>query len=344
MSVPAESRESAPFPVIARGLKPPAAAAPPRDILIVKPSSLGDVVHALPAVALVKRRWPEARLRWLINPEWAPLLEGNPNVHEAILFPRGEFRGMAGMARIPAWAKTMRREQRADLALDFQGLLRSALIARLCCRGDIVGLSDAREGARFLYHRVADVRGIAHAVDRYLALVTCLGIGISQPLEWPLPTGNPPEGFSIEAPFILLHPFSRGVGKSLSVADTLDFCRTVTPWPVILAGRTSETVPRLGHVTDLLNRTTLSELIWLLRRAAFVVSVDSGPMHIAAALTPRLISLHTWSDPAKVGPYCPEAWIWKDGALFQVKDLGNRKARRPAATIAEVGSFVSSIM
>jgi len=338
MSVPARTKESAPLQI------PPMAAADPRDILVIKPSSLGDVVHALPAVALVKKRWPEARLRWLINPEWAPLLEGNPNVHETVLFPRGEFRGLAGMARIPAWAKAMRREQRADLALDFQGLLRSALIARLCCRREIVGLSDAREGARFFYHRAADVREIAHAVDRYLALVTSLGIEVSQPLEWALPPGNPPVGFSVEAPFILLHPFSRGAGKSLSVADTLDFCRAVAPWPVVLAGRASEAVPRLSHVTDLLNRTTLSELIWLLRRAAFVVSVDSGPMHIAAALTPRLISLHTWSDPGKVGPYRPEAWVWKDGALFQVKDLGNQAARRPAATIAEVGRFLGAIM
>jgi heptosyltransferase I len=344
MSVPARSEESAPFPASARSEVLPMASPNPRDILVIKPSSLGDVVHALPAVALVKQHWPDARLRWLINPEWAPLLEGNPNVHEIVLFPRAEFRGLAGMARIPAWAKKMHREQRADLALDFQGLLRSALIARLCCRGDIVGLSDAREGARFLYRRAADVGGIAHAVDRYLALVAFLGIEISQPLQWPLPAGKPPEGFSSEAPFILLHPFSRGAGKSLSVADTLDFCRAIAPWPVVLAGRTSETVPPLAHVTDLLNRTTLSELIWLLRRAAFVVSVDSGPMHIAAALSPRLISLHTWSDPRKVGPYCPEAWVWKDGALFQVKDLGNRDARRPAATIADVGRFLASIV
>ena len=344
MSIPAGSKESAPFPAIARGVNPPMAASYPRDILVIKPSSLGDVVHTLPAVALLKKYWPEARLRWLVNPEWAPLLEGNPDVFETVLFPRGEFRGLAGLTGIPAWAKMMRREQRADLTLDFQGLLRSALIARLCCRGEIVGLSDAREGARFLYHRSADVRGIAHAVDRYLALVTRLGIEITNPLEWPLPAGAPPEGFSFEAPFILLHPFSRGAGKSLSVRDTQDFCRAVAPWPVVLAGRTAESFPQLAHVTDLLNCTTLSELVWLLRRAAFVVSVDSGPMHIAAALTSRLISLHTWSDPGKVGPYRPEAWIWKDGALFQVKDLGDREARRPAATITDVGRFLGAIL
>lgn len=70
-----------------------------------------------------------------------------------------------------------------------------------------------------------------------------------------------------------------------------------------------------------LNRTSMSELIWLIRQARFVVSVDSGPMHIAAALTPHLLSLHTWSDPALVGPYRPEAWVWKDRTLFQVHEL-----------------------
>jgi heptosyltransferase-1 len=343
MSVPVGSKDGTPATAMARGANPPASAVSPRDILVIKTSSLGDVVHTLPAVALIKKHWPEARLRWLITPEWAPLLEGNTHVDEVVLFPRGEFRGLAGVARIPAWAMAMRRGQRADLALDFQGLLRSALIARLCCRGEIVGLSDAREGARFLYRHTADVRGITHAVDRYLALVAHLGIEVSRPLEWPLPAGSPPEGFSVAAPFVLLHPFSRGAGKSLSMADTLDFCRAVAPLPVVMAGRTSETVPPLAHVTDLLNRTTLSELIWLLRRAAFVVSVDSGPMHIAAALTERLISLHTWSDPGKVGPYRPEAWIWKNGELFQMKELGNPEARRPAATIGEVGRFAGTI-
>ena len=89
---------------------------------------------------------------------------------------------------------------------------------------------------------------------------------------------------------------------------------------------------------DLLNRTTLPELIWLLRRASYVVSVDSGPMHIASAITPLLVSIHTWSDPAKVGPYHPDAWIWKDGALFQRKTPATRE---PAADIHALAAFVA---
>ena len=315
----------------------------PAEILIIKPSSLGDVVHTLPAVALVKKQWPSAHLRWLINPEWAPLLDGNPHVDEVVLFPRGEFRGVAGWAKIPAWAKEV-AAKKAELVLDFQGLLRSALIGRLCRSGELVGLSDAREGARFLYDRVADVRGVNHAVDRYLELVSVLGIDPAPPLEWPLPQGSVPAGFAAAAPFVLLHPFSRGAGKSLTPADVATFCRALAPVEVVLAGHCNEQAPPLDNVTKRLNRTTLPELIWLIRKAAFVVSVDSGPMHIAAALTPRLLSIHTWSDPRKVGPYQPEAWVWKDRALFQMKDLAAPQSHQPAPGIAEVARFVSAML
>ncbi len=314
----------------------------PRNIFVIKPSSLGDVVHTLPAVALVKRHWPTARLSWLINPEWAPLLEGNLHIDEVVLFPRRELRGASGLLRIVPWARGLRGRVRADLVLDFQGLLRSALIAKLCCAegGRIVGLSDAREGARLFYDQAAPVGDIDHAVARYLALVATLGIDVTRPPEWPLPPGSAPEGFNESEPFVLLHPFSRGAGKSLTPEDVAVFCQEIAPRRVVLAGRTDQQVSGLENVTDLLNRTTIPELIWLIRRAAFVASVDSGPMHIAAALTPRLLSIHTWSDPRKVGPYQPEAWVWKDSALYQMKDLASSNQHRPAATIAEVARHV----
>lgn len=290
----------------------------PAEILVLKPSSLGDVVHTLPAVALVKRHWPDAHLRWLINPEWAPLLENNPYVDEVILFPRREFRGLRGALRIAPWARQIREQHPSDLILDFQGLLRSALIARLCRAPDgrIVGLSDAREGARFFYDRTVDVSRHTHAVERYLALVSALGIPVPGELEWPLPEGSRvaiPDGG-----YILLHPFSRGAGKSLSVEDVVTFCKALAPLRVVIAGRSDHTLPVIPNAHNLLNQTSISELIWLVRNARGVVSVDSGPMHIAAALTDRLVSIHTWSDPHKVGPYRPGAWVWKAGTLQQM--------------------------
>lgn len=325
----------------------------PREIAVIKPSSLGDVVHTLPAVALLKRRWPQSKIRWVINAEWAPLLEKNPHVEEALIFPRGDFHGIAGWSKIPPWARRLRQRVQADVVLDFQGLLRSALIARLC-RGEgstVFGLSDAREGARLFYDRIVEVPPSAHAVDRYLTLAReALGNAAGSPgtapagaveaLEWPLPSGRWPPTCLVQTPFILMHPFARGEGKSLPKRDLIELCHALAPTRIVLVGRSNAAIPPLPHVIDMLNLTSLLELIALIRKAAFVVSVDSGPMHIAAALTTKLLAIHTWSDPEQVGPYSREAWIWKDGALFHRGD----SARVSAPDIRAISDFLHEQM
>ncbi|MDB6152241.1 MAG: hypothetical protein JWL90_694 [Chthoniobacteraceae bacterium] len=314
---------------------------PPASIFVIKPSSLGDVVHTLPAVALLKKHWPQSRIRWLVNPEWAPLLAANPDIDEVVLFPRSQFRGLKGLKKIVPWARAIRATHRSELVLDFQGLLRSALITRLCraVRGRIIGLSDAREGARFFYDQVADVGGKPHAVDRYLRLAAFLGIDTAgSELQWRLPPGVPPKD-PPKPGYLLLHPFSRGAGKSLSPKEVSEFCRAMAPVRVVVAGRADESVAAADNVINLLNATTLEELIWLIRNAGFVVSVDSGPMHIAAAITARLVSIHTWSDPQKVGPYSPDAWVWKEGRLFQQK---KPEAARMMPDLAQLAVFLKA--
>jgi ADP-heptose:LPS heptosyltransferase len=293
----------------------------PRSILIIKPSSLGDVVHTLPAVARVRRRWPEAKIRWLVNPEWAPVLNGNPDIDEVIEFPRSQFRGLIGWTRLPGWIRGLRERVQPDLTLDFQGLLRSALIAR-GVGGGSWGTSDSREFARFFHRHVVKVPPRSepvHAVTRYLALVTALGCDISEPPEWRLPAGTQPA--DCPADFILLHPFSRGEGKSLTADETAAICRELAPKTIVIAGRADIALSPLPNVVNLLNKTTLPELCWMLRRAKFTISVDSGPMHIAAAISANLLSIHTWSDPRKVGPFTPGAWIWKDGKIGRMSDF-----------------------
>ena len=283
---------------------------------------MGDVVHTLPAVALLKRKWPAAKLRWLVNPEWAPLLEGNPDVDEVIKFPRRELGGVTAFPKQIRWLRSTAAAFQSDLVLDFQGLLRSAIIGRACRTrgGAFLGLSDAREGARYFYDRVIQTGTEEHAVERYLRIAGGLGIDTAGPLDWRLPEGTRPEGFTLEEPFVLFHPFSRGAGKSLSEEDVEAFCKALR-FPVVLAGQAQVRVAPPQNGLNLLNQTTIPELIWLIRRARFVVSVDSGPMHIAAALTPHLLSIHTWSNPRLVGPCRPEAWVWKDRTVTEVRQL-----------------------
>ena len=112
---------------------------------------------------------PDAEITWVINPEFAPLLRGNPDVNHVHFFPRGEFRGLGVPQSLLPWLKKT-RTIRPDLALDFQGLLRSALIAKISGAKEVYGMSDAREGSRWLYDRVAKVNRRGHAVNRYLKL------------------------------------------------------------------------------------------------------------------------------------------------------------------------------
>lgn len=291
-----------------------------RSLLIIKPSSLGDVVHTLPSVALLRAAYPNARITWVINPEWAPLLRGNNCVTHIHIFPRGELGGLGMATRLLPWMRQTGRLQ-PDVALDFQGLLRSALIGRTSHPRAFYGMDDAREGARRFYDHIAPVDRNAHAVERYLSLVESFGVPITRPLRFPLPTGDPILRFDDDEPFVLLHPFARGSRKSLSDLAVEEFCRALAPYRVVLAGRAKRELPVADNCVNLLNHTSLLQLVWLLRHARFTVSVDSGPMHIAAALSDRLISIHTWSDPRKVGPYNENAWVWQNGDLTRVRDL-----------------------
>lgn len=316
----------------------PAASASIRHLLILKPSSLGDVVHTLPSAAALRTAHPHARMTWMINPEWAPLLEGNPDINDILIFPRAHFRGVAGWIRFLRWRTNLRRQYSPDLVLDFQGLLRSSLIARAFPGAPICGLSDAREGARFLQTKTVPLKPGLHAVERYLALAAAAGGMPPAPLRFPLPEGSPPAATLPRAPWILLHPFSRGPGKSLAPDAISAFC-SEAGMPVIVAGRggTPSDIP--PNAINLLNKTTLHELIWLLRHAAFTVSVDSGPMHLAAAVTDNLLGIHAWSDPCLVGPYRPEAHVWKGGKFFSALDPASSSAGQRLPTPAEAADI-----
>jgi heptosyltransferase-1 len=273
---------------------------------------------------LLRDAYPGAEITWIINPEFAPLLRGNPDVNHVHLFPRGEFRGLGAPKSLLPWLKKT-REIRPDLALDFQGLLRSALIAKISGAKEIYGMSDAREGSRWFYDRVAKVNRRGHALNRYLKLAECAGATISEWLRCPIPSGDPLPRFEEYPPFVLLHPFARGDGKSLSNAVIEEFCHALAPTRVVVVGQSRRNIDAPANCVDLTNQTSLLQLIRLIRSARFIVSVDSGPMHIAAAVNDRLLSIHTWTDPRRVGPYNPNAWVWKHGQLLRASELGTER-------------------
>jgi len=297
----------------------------PGRVLIVKPGSLGDIVHALPAVAWLKATWPDVEISWLVDSRWRSLLENYPGIDRLVEFPRTRFRGPAGWCGFVAWLRGL-RDLQPGLAIDLQGLLRSAIMGKAAAPGRLLGGSDAREGAGWFYQTVAEVDRQAHAVERYRKIVAAAGVNTRTEPEIDFPATALPDGFDPSEPFLLLHPFSRGKGKSLASGQVTELVRLLTPIRVVLVGQLpSEMTPPVGG-ENWFNRTTLPELLALCRAAACVISVDSGPAHLAAAVSERLLALHTWTDPARVGPWGGMAEVWRGGQICRCQ---------PGATYAE---------
>lgn len=319
-----------------------------KSVLVVKPSSLGDIVHTLPAARLIKRAHPHLKLRWIANSEWTPLIDGCPFVDEVIAFPRKEFRGVAGGLRSLAWAAQWNRTAREtpEIVLDFQGLLRSGSISFTRGSDWIVGMSDAREGAAGFFDQVVPVDPLAHAVDRYLEIVRALGIEFgADDVVFDLPEGAAPSDFDATQSFALLHPYSRGEGKALDPSVLQTLCDGLTSVRVVIVGVADlAPVVRGAHVIDLTNRTTLPELIWLMRHARACVSVDSGPMHIAAAVNDRTLGIHTWTDPRKVGPYNSRAWVWKASRIAHRTDFSDAECMAEARVLEPEASRIADFV
>lgn len=296
--------------------------------LIIKPSSLGDIVHTLPAVHSIKAAFPHLQLRWLCNTEWMPLLDGNRDLEAVIEFPRKQFHGISALPSLFQWSRELNSQARnlPEVALDFQGLLRSALLGVARGAEPLIGLSDAREGAGKLYRHTVQVNAGDHAVDRYLEMPRALGAAVTG-IEFNLPEGRAPKDVIVPNDAVLIHPYSRGAGKSLPHEVVQTLCDCLAPNPVVVVGRSKDARPLTGgHVLSLVNTTDLHELIWLIRRARGVVSVDSGPMHIASALARQTLGIHTWSNPQKVGPYLPASRVWKAGRICHRNELDEAEA------------------
>lgn len=293
----------------------------PRRIVILKPSALGDIVHALPVLSALRDRWPTAHLAWVVNRGFAGLLDGHPELDELIPFDRAAFRGGVLAATRYAVDFVQRlRATRFDLVVDLQGLARTGLMAALAGAPVRVGFANAREGSRFAYtHRVdvPDAETI-HAVDRYRRVVEFLGAAVT-PQRFVVPV-NPRE---VEAVRAQLEPFPRpwiavaAGAKWLTkrwptthFASLLQRMQTTRGGTAILVGAgedealSREVIAGLaGPSLDLTGKTPLPRLIALLKGVDVMLANDTGPLHLAAALGTPCVAPYTCTKIAKHGPY-----------------------------------------
>lgn len=288
-------------------------------ILILKPSSLGDVIQALPVLRLLKLHFRDAEIFWWIDAALAPLLENDPDLTSIILFHRKRWQSPLRWNEVLQSVRQM-RAHKFDLVIDLQSLFRSAMFAWFARGKFLIGLDDAREGANGFYDLAIPRKNFhTHAVDWYLSVLTALKIPVHKNFIW-LPERKEiadklNSQFAIrDSQLICLQPGARWENKRWPLEKFSELVsRLAQKFPAarfaVLGGKDdaplgekiSQAAPE--KILNLCGQTSLPEMIEIIRRCDLMITNDTGPMHAAAALGKPLVALFGPTEPRRTGPY-----------------------------------------
>jgi lipopolysaccharide heptosyltransferase I len=293
-------------------------------ILILKPSSLGDVIHAIPVLRLLKRHWPQSDIHWWLETSLVPLLEGDPDLAGIYPFNRKDWAAASTWLDMLRVLGSMRREK-FDLAMDLQGLARSGIVSWLANAETCLGMDNtrggSREGAGMFYDQLAPgTPPGTHAVNRYLSILKPLGVPAHFNFDWLPPRPKVAAALRDKwqpqntAQWVALLPGARWNSKRWPVECFAELVRILGPRQpearfVVLGGKSDAPLGRAiadahpERVLDLTGNTALPEVIEWIRLTRLVITNDTGPMHIAAALQKPVVAIFGPTNPDSTGPF-----------------------------------------
>ena len=346
-------------------------------ILILKPSSLGDVIQALPVLRLLKLHYPASEIFWWIDSALAPLLEGDPDLSGIVRFERkrwGKPQYWPEMLHSIRWL----RAQKFDLVIDLQCLARSGAFAWLADGKLLAGLDEVREGARGFYDFAARRKTFhTHAVDWYLSVLPLLGVPVHKNFiwlperptiaaevkrKWPDAFVSTPHSALRTPHWIAIQPGARWENKRWPVNYFADLVRqTSEKYPdarftILGSGEDkplgemiSRTAPK--RCLNLCGATSLLEMIEWVRLCELMITNDTGPMHAAAALGKPVVALFGPTEPRRTGPYgqlenvlridLPCSPCLSGDCMFYAKPNECLNALSPATVFARVQKLLS---
>jgi 3-deoxy-D-manno-octulosonic-acid transferase/heptosyltransferase-1 len=331
------------------------------NILIIKLSSIGDVVHALPFLEVMKNSYPDSSIDWLVEEEASQVISGHPAINRVIISKRkswekeilNPYKFTKVYSEVAGFYKELKSSS-YDIVVDLQGLFRSGFLAALSRGKRKVGMSGGREGASFfLKEPPVPVDYDQHAIERYLKVAAYLGCDTGRfSGKIPVSGEDKKKAEKIisyaggDKKIIAINPMAKWPTKlweadkfselALRLEKELD-CRVIftgsgQDGPVIdemikmMKQPDNETGP-----VNLAGRTSLKELAYLYSRCSLLVCTDTGPMHIAAAMGCRVVALFGPTSPLRTGPYGTGHKVIRSGSdcspCFK-KECGNVKCMK----------------
>lgn len=294
-----------------------------RRVLVVKPSSLGDIIHVFPALEILRRILPDAEIDFLVNPKFAGLLDYSPvKISKKVLFEREK---LGKIGSFISGSMQLRRELRRgnyDLVIDFQGLFRSAFFSFLAgAKLGVCGFASPRERISALFYRSKIKCTAVHAVEKNVELVNGIFNTAYRVPECDIPPGSVELPAGIPERYTVLLPGARWNSKRFPVELFAQIAAALAAEnrKVVLAGspdeeplcrEISEACGNDANIVSCAGKTGMSELFELIRRADAVVCNDSGPLHIASVMNKKIFCFFGSTVPEKTGPWNSRAKIY----------------------------------
>jgi 3-deoxy-D-manno-octulosonic-acid transferase/heptosyltransferase-1 len=299
------------------------------DILIIRLSAIGDVVHALSVLAPLKKHFPDCKITWVIEEEAADILKSYSGIDRVIVSRRKRWlrqiksgQVMKALRQAAAFVKTL-RSQEYDLMLDFQGLFKSGIISFLSRSKRKIGYKNAREGSTLFYSEKAPATDFNdHAIKRHQVILKHLGIIDPEIIYEPLLNVSDERavvnlfdntGVDRNKMLVTVHPAATWKTKIWPKEKVVELCDRLAnefSCQVVLIGSYAEEpfltdiVSRAkNEVKNLAGKTKLSELACLIAKSDLLVTTDSGPMHMACASSTPVVAIMGPTAPWRTGPF-----------------------------------------
>lgn len=294
-----------------------------KNILLIKMSSLGDILHTLPFAAELRQRFPKARITWLVHPQFAGFVPDPPFIDEIIYFDKVKFNKMDLLDKL-AYFLEMRRllhSKKFDLVIDMQGLFKSAVLAAISGCSDRIGYCEMREGSGLVSKAICGSHSNDHVIERYLDVARYFGADIKE-ITFPLPdleqetlaVQKKLSDQGLQGEYVVMVPGARWKTKEwpvehyarLAAMIIADGCSVVLaggPDEVAKGEKITELAGRPMQLINLIGQTSLRELAALIKGCKLYISADTGPLHFAAALKKPLIAMYGPTKADRTGPY-----------------------------------------